>query len=198
MHRVCIVCAMAYRAAVVGGVRVYGGRAAAAARRPPRDRGRARHGRLQRGRGGRPTSTRRSRPAYGDLRFAPLDAADLSGLDLVFCRAAARREPGAAARAPRRRRRTSIDLGADFRLPPDVYPRWYGEPHAAPELDRSLRVRARRALPRRPRDARARRGARLLPDRGQPRVRAAARARARRAAASSPTRSPASRARAAA
>ncbi len=27
-----------------------------------------------------------------------------------------------------------VDLGADFRLPADVYPRWYGEPHAAPEL----------------------------------------------------------------
>jgi N-acetyl-gamma-glutamyl-phosphate reductase len=27
-----------------------------------------------------------------------------------------------------------IDLGADFRLPADVYQRWYGEPHAAPEL----------------------------------------------------------------
>jgi N-acetyl-gamma-glutamyl-phosphate reductase len=27
-----------------------------------------------------------------------------------------------------------IDLGADFRLPPDVYSRWYGEPHHAPEV----------------------------------------------------------------
>ena len=29
---------------------------------------------------------------------------------------------------------TSIDLGADFRLPTDVYSRWYGEPHNAPEV----------------------------------------------------------------
>jgi N-acetyl-gamma-glutamyl-phosphate reductase len=27
-----------------------------------------------------------------------------------------------------------IDLGADFRLPPDVYARWYGEAHTAPEV----------------------------------------------------------------
>jgi N-acetyl-gamma-glutamyl-phosphate reductase len=27
-----------------------------------------------------------------------------------------------------------VDLGADFRLPPDAYARWYGETHAAPEL----------------------------------------------------------------
>ena len=42
-----------------------------------------------------------------------------------------------------------IDLGADFRLPADVYERWYGEPHTAPESARPLRVRARRAVPRR-------------------------------------------------
>src|SRR5207245_4335099 len=27
-----------------------------------------------------------------------------------------------------------IDLGADFRLPADVYARWYGESHTAPEV----------------------------------------------------------------
>ena len=27
-----------------------------------------------------------------------------------------------------------VDLGADFRLPPDVYARWYGEAHTAPEV----------------------------------------------------------------
>src|SRR6185295_18348224 len=27
-----------------------------------------------------------------------------------------------------------VDLGADFRLPADVYETWYGEAHGAPEL----------------------------------------------------------------
>ena len=72
-------------------------------------------------------------PAYAAARFAPLDPADLRGLDLLFCAL-----PHGASQAllPQLIDDVShvVDLGADFRLPPDVYARWYGEPHAAPEL----------------------------------------------------------------
>jgi N-acetyl-gamma-glutamyl-phosphate reductase len=72
-------------------------------------------------------------PAYPDTVFAPLAAADLRGLDLVFCAL-----PHGASQAliPSIIDDVShvIDLGADFRLPPDVYARWYGEQHQAPEL----------------------------------------------------------------
>ena len=71
-------------------------------------------------------------PAYGNLRFAPVEAADLTGLDLVFCAL-----PHGASQAllPDLLDHIghAIDLGADFRLPPDVYSRWYGEPHNAPD-----------------------------------------------------------------
>jgi N-acetyl-gamma-glutamyl-phosphate reductase len=72
-------------------------------------------------------------PAYPDTVFAPLAAANLRGLDLVFCAL-----PHGASQAliPSIIDDVShvIDLGADFRLPPDVYARWYGEQHQAPEL----------------------------------------------------------------
>jgi N-acetyl-gamma-glutamyl-phosphate reductase len=71
-------------------------------------------------------------PAYGDLRFAALDAADLRGLDLVFCAlphgASQALLPGLVDDVAH-----IVDLGADFRLPPDVYARWYGETHKAPD-----------------------------------------------------------------
>src|SRR4051812_21726282 len=72
-------------------------------------------------------------PAYADATFAPLDAADLRGLDVVFCAL-----PHGASQAllPGLLDDVShvVDLGADFRLPPDVYARWYGEAHRAPEV----------------------------------------------------------------
>ncbi len=70
-------------------------------------------------------------PAYGNLRFAPLDAADLTGLDVLFCAlphgASQALLPGLLDEVGH-----AVDLGADFRLPPDVYARWYGEQHQAP------------------------------------------------------------------
>jgi len=70
-------------------------------------------------------------PAYERLRYAPFDAADLSGLDLVFCAlphgVSQGLLPGLLDHVGH-----AIDLGADFRLPPDVYSRWYGEAHRAP------------------------------------------------------------------
>jgi N-acetyl-gamma-glutamyl-phosphate reductase len=72
-------------------------------------------------------------PAYERTRFAPLDPGDLRGLDLVFCAL-----PHGASQAlmPQIVDDVThvIDLGADFRLPADVYARWYGEAHTAPEL----------------------------------------------------------------
>jgi N-acetyl-gamma-glutamyl-phosphate reductase len=72
-------------------------------------------------------------PAYGDLRFAPYDIGELTGLDLVFTAL-----PHGASQllVPELLGRVAhvVDLGADFRLPADAYQRWYGEPHAAPEL----------------------------------------------------------------
>jgi len=70
-------------------------------------------------------------PAYERLRFAPLDAADLTGLDLVFC-ALPHGESQAFLPALLDHVGHVIDLGADFRLPPDIYSRLYGEPHGAP------------------------------------------------------------------
>jgi len=72
-------------------------------------------------------------PAYERLRFTCLDAADLAGLDLVFCTV-----PHGVSQAllPDLLDHVghAIDLGADFRLPPDVYSRWYGEAHHAPQI----------------------------------------------------------------
>jgi N-acetyl-gamma-glutamyl-phosphate reductase len=71
-------------------------------------------------------------PAYPGTTYAPLDAADLRGLDLVFCAlphgASQELLPGLLDDVAH-----VVDLGADFRLPPEVYARWYGEPHGAPD-----------------------------------------------------------------
>ena len=72
--------------------------------------------------------------AYPDLAFASYDPAALDGLDLVFLGL-----PHGASQAivPELLGRIGhlVDLAADFRLQdPSLYPRWYGEAHAAPEL----------------------------------------------------------------
>jgi len=71
-------------------------------------------------------------PAYGERTFAALDPAELRGLDLLFSAlphgASQELLPGLVDDVAH-----IIDLGADFRLPPDVYARWYGEAHAAPQ-----------------------------------------------------------------
>ena len=72
-------------------------------------------------------------PAYEQLRYSPLAAADLAGLDLVFC-AMPHGESQSLLPDLLDQVGHAIDLGADFRLPPDVYSRWYGEQHAAPDL----------------------------------------------------------------
>src|SRR5438552_7366272 len=71
--------------------------------------------------------------AYEDRRYWPPAATELAGLGLVFGTL-----PHGASQAllPELLDHVghAIDLGADFRLPPDVYTRWYGEPHHAPEV----------------------------------------------------------------
>jgi N-acetyl-gamma-glutamyl-phosphate reductase len=72
--------------------------------------------------------------AHADLTFTAYDPAALAGLDLVFLGL-----PHGASQAivPELVGQVGhlVDLAADFRLQdPDLYPRWYGEPHTAPAL----------------------------------------------------------------
>jgi N-acetyl-gamma-glutamyl-phosphate reductase len=70
--------------------------------------------------------------AYPTARYAPLDPDALDGTDIVFC-ALPHGESQKFVPAIADRVGHVVDLGADFRLPPDVYARWYGEAHGAPE-----------------------------------------------------------------
>lgn len=71
--------------------------------------------------------------AYPELRYGRFDPDAVAGLDVVFCGLphgeSQRLAPDLVAAVPH-----VVDLGADFRLPPDVYEHWYGEAHRAPEL----------------------------------------------------------------
>ena len=72
--------------------------------------------------------------AYPDLVLGPTDPTAAEGLDLVFLAL-----PHGASQqlVPELRKRAGavVDLAADFRLrDPALYPQWYGEEHAAPEL----------------------------------------------------------------
>jgi N-acetyl-gamma-glutamyl-phosphate reductase len=71
-------------------------------------------------------------PAYPTATYAPLDPDALDGSDVVFC-ALPHGESQKFVPTIADRVGHVIDLGADFRLPPDVYARWYGEAHGAPE-----------------------------------------------------------------
>ncbi len=71
---------------------------------------------------------------YGDLAYAPTDPAAVDGCDVVFLGL-----PHGASQALVPELRGSvghiIDLGADYRLrDASLYPAWYGEAHANPEL----------------------------------------------------------------
>ncbi|MDJ1007274.1 MAG: N-acetyl-gamma-glutamyl-phosphate reductase [Paracoccaceae bacterium] len=60
---------------------------------------------------------------------------DLSGVDLVFCALPHATSQAVIAGLPRDVK--VVDLSADFRLrDPAAYERWYGQPHAAPELQK--------------------------------------------------------------
>jgi N-acetyl-gamma-glutamyl-phosphate reductase len=72
-------------------------------------------------------------PAYAGLRYQELVAGDLAGLDVAFLGLphgeSQRVVPDLLGHVAH-----VVDLGADFRLPAEVYREWYGEAHAAPEL----------------------------------------------------------------
>jgi N-acetyl-gamma-glutamyl-phosphate reductase len=72
-------------------------------------------------------------PAYPDALLETLEPAALEGLDLAFVALphgeSQRVMPDLATRVGH-----LIDLGADFRLPADVYETWYGEAHGARDL----------------------------------------------------------------
>ncbi len=71
--------------------------------------------------------------AYPSLVYAPLQAGDLSGLDVVFL-ALPHGQSQAIAGSLVDTVGHLVDLGADFRLPSAAYEQWYGETHTAPEL----------------------------------------------------------------
>ncbi len=75
--------------------------------------------------------------AYPGLTYAAVDPADpaaaVAGLDVVFC-ALPHGESQKLVPALLGRVGRIVDLGADFRLPAEVYADWYGEPHSAPDL----------------------------------------------------------------
>lgn len=71
--------------------------------------------------------------AYPDLVYGPMDPAAVAGLDLVFLAmphgASQGFAPGIVDTVAH-----VVDLGADFRLPPEQYAQWYGEAHTAPGM----------------------------------------------------------------
>ena len=72
-------------------------------------------------------------PGYPKLSYAPTEVSSLADLDLVFLAlphgASQSLVPELLGTVPH-----LIDLGADFRLAPEVYEAWYGDLHRAPEL----------------------------------------------------------------
>ncbi len=74
------------------------------------------------------------RAAYPGVVFEATEPARLDGLDQVLC-ALPHGESQRLVPGLRDRVGAVVDLGADFRLrDPALYPHWYGEAHAAPEL----------------------------------------------------------------
>lgn len=71
--------------------------------------------------------------AYPGLEYAGFEPAELSGLDVVFV-GLPHGESQRLAPALLGSVGHVVDLGADFRLPPDVYEQWYGQAHSEPEL----------------------------------------------------------------
>ena len=71
--------------------------------------------------------------AYPGLAYGPMDPAAVAGLDVVFLAmphgASQSFAPGIVDQVGH-----VVDLGADFRLPPAEYARWYGEEHTAAGL----------------------------------------------------------------
>lgn len=72
-------------------------------------------------------------PAYADVDYESLTPELVDGLDVAFVALphgeSQQLQPELLSRVGH-----VVDLGADFRLPVDVYEQWYGEQHRAPEL----------------------------------------------------------------
>ncbi len=72
-------------------------------------------------------------PAYPKVTYAPTTPESFEGCDLVFLAlphgASQTLVPELMGTVPH-----LVDLGADFRLTPELYATWYGEAHQAPEL----------------------------------------------------------------
>ena len=72
--------------------------------------------------------------AYSEMRFRSYDPADADGLDVVFL-ALPHGKSQELVPDLRKRAGVVVDVAADFRLKDaSLYPTWYGETHACPEL----------------------------------------------------------------
>ena len=68
-------------------------------------------------------------------RLTTIEEMDLTGVDLVFCALPHATSQAVIGQLPRTLK--IVDLSADFRLrDPAAYQKWYGKPHAAPELQK--------------------------------------------------------------
>src|SRR5262245_24337383 len=130
--QVCIVCSMAYCAAVVGGSGYTGAELLRLlAGHPEID---AVHVTADSNAGAAVGALYPSlAAAYPGLEYAPYTAADLAGVDVAFL-ALPHGESQSIAGELGERVTHIVDLGADFRLPAPVYEQWYGRPHTAPKL----------------------------------------------------------------
>jgi N-acetyl-gamma-glutamyl-phosphate reductase len=68
-------------------------------------------------------------------RLVTIEEIDFAGVDLAFCALPHATTQEVVAKLPRSLR--IVDLSADFRLrDPEAYAKWYGKPHAAPDLQK--------------------------------------------------------------
>jgi len=130
--QMCIICRMAYRAAVLGGSGYLGAEVLRLLAGHPEIE--VVHVTADANVGAPVSSLFPSLgPAYPSLEYGALAPAALDGLDFTF----AALPHGESQRVmPELVSRVAhvVDLGADFRHPADVYKEWYGEAHAVPEL----------------------------------------------------------------
>lgn len=68
-------------------------------------------------------------------KLTTIEEMDLTGVDLVFCALPHATSQAVISELPKSLK--IVDLSADFRLrDPDAYEKWYGKPHAAPEMQK--------------------------------------------------------------
>jgi N-acetyl-gamma-glutamyl-phosphate reductase len=128
----CIVCAMAYQAAVIGGSGYTGAELLRLLAGHPEIE--VVHVTADSNAGNPVTALYPSlAPAYPGLQYETFDPAAVDGVDVAFLGLphgeSQRLVPELTGRVPH-----LVDLAADFRLPAPTYEQWYGHPHGAPEL----------------------------------------------------------------